>query len=325
MIKFAEDLETCRKLTFSRYFTASCSSSAAFEDGESADEPCGHCDNVRRFFLPSQPSADTSFSECLRDPSSFTSSDVSLHAYRALRILSAAASQGATLTLNQAVDLVRGLGGGSFATQTGKSKGKGKVDVVKEAGGKVMLPKEVGFSLGFATRTSAEHARRTPNACSSFSCSRTTFARNSTPVRPPSPRPRSLADSLFAAAYTVNSYVVLTSRAVRFSRLEPDEVAKNGAPIRLEMGMQIVAKKRKAIGEGKVGIKKKKGGEEGKGKKKAGVQDEEEEEEEEEAGGEEFVDVDGEGWQVFPSREAKGVGGSKATSREAEVLVIDDD
>lgn len=37
---------------------------------------------------------------------------------------------------------MRGLGGGNFTTQNGKNKGKGKVDVLAVAGGKVVLSKE---------------------------------------------------------------------------------------------------------------------------------------------------------------------------------------
>lgn len=125
MVKMCEDLRTCRKILFARSFEATHSSSSAFA-AEGGDEPCQHCDN------------------CLRDPSTYDSLDVSLHAYRALRILSAAGKQSATLTLPQAADLVRGLGKGGFSTQTQGSKGKGKgsVDVNEVAGGKVTLDKE---------------------------------------------------------------------------------------------------------------------------------------------------------------------------------------
>lgn len=86
--------------------------------------------------------------QCQRDPQSFELVDVSLPAYQALRVITAASAQRGTLTLAQACDLVRGLGGGSFSNTQGKNKGKGKVDVVAEAGAKVALNKDVS-SLSF--------------------------------------------------------------------------------------------------------------------------------------------------------------------------------
>lgn len=74
--------------------------------------------------------------------------DVSPSAYRALRIIEAAGQQNATLTLPQAADLIRGLQKGSFSTQEAKGKGKGSVDVVQVAGGKVEgLDKDGGEAL----------------------------------------------------------------------------------------------------------------------------------------------------------------------------------
>lgn len=84
-----------------------------------------------------------SYSQCLRDPSTVSPLDISLQAYRALRIISAALAHKGTLTLPQAADLVRGNGGGGFATQETNGKGKGKIDVVAEAGAKVTLSKDL--------------------------------------------------------------------------------------------------------------------------------------------------------------------------------------
>lgn len=86
--------------------------------------------------------AEPRFAQCLRDPATVSSIDISHEAYRALRIISAATSERGTLTLPQAADLVRGLGGGSFSTQEAKGKGKGKVDVQAVAGSKVTLSKD---------------------------------------------------------------------------------------------------------------------------------------------------------------------------------------
>lgn len=123
ILDYAEDLSTCRKLLFSSYFASTHANKSAFEPGTTADDPCGHCDN------------------CLRSPATFSAVSVSQEVYKTLRLVAAAEEQNATLTLLQASDLVRGLGGGSFATNDGKGKGKakGKIDVKKAAGGKVIL------------------------------------------------------------------------------------------------------------------------------------------------------------------------------------------
>lgn len=46
MISYGEDLKTCRKIAFARYFTSTHENKNAFEEGSEVDEPCGHCDNV---------------------------------------------------------------------------------------------------------------------------------------------------------------------------------------------------------------------------------------------------------------------------------------
>jgi len=148
VIQFAEDKKTCRKVLFARYFESTYDAGTAFDaDDEDGDAPCGQCDNVRPP-LPLSP-LDLAHtltphprSQCLRDPATVSTVDVSLAAYRALRIITAATAQRGTLTLPQAADLVRGNGGGTFSTQEAKSKGKGKVDVRAEAGAKVELSKD---------------------------------------------------------------------------------------------------------------------------------------------------------------------------------------
>ncbi|ORY87468.1 P-loop containing nucleoside triphosphate hydrolase protein [Leucosporidium creatinivorum] len=257
MVKMCEDLRTCRKILFARSFEATHSSSSAFA-AEGGDEPCQHCDN------------------CLRDPSTYESLDISHHAYRALRILSAAGKQSATLTLPQAADLVRGLGKGGFSTQTQGSKGKGKgsVDVNEVAGGKVTLDKDTCEAMlmrllvdGYLVETF--HG-------SEFSL---------TPLR----RLLSSLTSLvrFAAAYSVIAYLQVSSRASRFTRISPEDVEAEGLLVELLMDVRVSGK-----GKGK-GTKRKATAEPKKpkaapAKKKTKVQeielDDEEEEEEEEEG-----------------------------------------
>lgn len=71
--------------------------------------------------------------------------DYALDGHRALKILEAADRLSGTVTLAQAVDLVRGLKGGTINVQSRKKQGKetAKVDVVREAGAKVSLNADV--------------------------------------------------------------------------------------------------------------------------------------------------------------------------------------
>lgn len=55
MVSFAEDLRTCRKIAFARYFVATHESKAAFESKGANNDPCGHCDNVRLVFSSLSP------------------------------------------------------------------------------------------------------------------------------------------------------------------------------------------------------------------------------------------------------------------------------
>ncbi|GAA5929160.1 hypothetical protein JCM10213_005000 [Rhodosporidiobolus nylandii] len=184
VVRFAEDKTTCRKVLFSRYFTSAYESGKAF-DAENGDSPCGHCDN------------------CQRDPSTVSCLDITLHAYRALRIVSAATEQRGTLTLPQAADLVRGLGGGSFSTQETKGKGKGKLDVVKEAGGKVTLNKDETEQMLLKLLVEGW-----------------------------------LKEKFHATAYAVNSYVQPTSLALRLTRLSPSSVSSaSDLPVSLSMSV----------------------------------------------------------------------------------------
>ncbi|CDO71133.1 hypothetical protein BN946_scf184845.g3 [Trametes cinnabarina] len=129
MLKFASDLEECRKIQFARYFSES--SNLSINSWETAEEGaltrCGHCDN------------------CTRPPESIECRYVRLPAWQILRI---AGSQQATMA--QLSDLARGLGGASAGAAGGGVKGRGKVrgkekvavDLEEVAGGKVELSKE---------------------------------------------------------------------------------------------------------------------------------------------------------------------------------------
>ncbi|GAA6000901.1 hypothetical protein JCM10207_004711 [Rhodosporidiobolus poonsookiae] len=185
VVRFAEDKLTCRKILFSRYFSGSYDSGKAFDvHGEA---PCGDCDN------------------CLRDPSTVSALGITLQAYRALCIISAATSQRGTLTLPQAADLVRGNGGGQFSTQETKGKGKGKVDVVAVAGSKVTLSKDETEQMLLKLLVDGW-----------------------------------LKEEFHATAYAVNSYISPSSRALRFTRLTPDEVSSaSDLPVSLSIDVLV--------------------------------------------------------------------------------------
>ncbi|GAA5898656.1 hypothetical protein JCM8208_004725 [Rhodotorula glutinis] len=200
VIQFAEDKKTCRKVLFARYFETTYDAGTAFDaDDEDGDAPCGQCDN------------------CLRDPATVSTIDVSLAAYRALRIISAATAQRGTLTLPQAADLVRGNGGGTFSTQEAKSKGKGRVDVKAEAGGKVELSKDETEQMLLMLLVEGW-----------------------------------LQEEFHATAYSVNAYVRPSSRAIRLTRLAPSSVSSAAdLPVALSIDVLVAGssgarKKRKA-------------------------------------------------------------------------------
>ncbi|OSD02611.1 ATP-dependent DNA helicase [Trametes coccinea BRFM310] len=129
MIKFASDIEECRKIQFARYFSES--SNLSLNSWETEEEDalarCGHCDN------------------CTRPPESIERRDARLPAWQLLRLVSRQ-----QFTMAQLCDLARGVGGGNAGAAGGGAKGKGKgrskgkvaVDIEEVAGGKVELSKE---------------------------------------------------------------------------------------------------------------------------------------------------------------------------------------
>lgn len=100
-------------------------------DSLSQDTPgvvsvCRHCDN------------------CVRDPATIITKDVTLEAWRVLRTVRAVEQAGGKTTLAALADLVRGLGGGSFTLASQGKKGpkdpeKMTLDLTEVAEGKVQL------------------------------------------------------------------------------------------------------------------------------------------------------------------------------------------
>ncbi|KAH7100070.1 ATP-dependent DNA helicase [Auriculariales sp. MPI-PUGE-AT-0066] len=128
MLKFAQDLRGCRKLLFANYFSASTSLSlSAWGAATDAGERCGHCDN------------------CVRDKDSVRADeDVTLDAWRVLRVVKHVADHDGRLTIANLADLARGAGGGAFTTgKKGKrAQDKMSVNFNEVSGGKVPLSKD---------------------------------------------------------------------------------------------------------------------------------------------------------------------------------------
>jgi len=120
-----------------RYFSASSqlSVSSWTTDDSDALESCGHCDN------------------CTRAPGNLDHRDMTVEAWKILKITEALQRSGGRLTLSQLGELVRGGGGGAFEMSTGgggrkgKEKAKEKLDLKAIAGGSVNLTKDVSVCL----------------------------------------------------------------------------------------------------------------------------------------------------------------------------------
>ncbi|KIK97438.1 hypothetical protein PAXRUDRAFT_31795 [Paxillus rubicundulus Ve08.2h10] len=128
MLRFAQDIQECRKILFAKYFSASSdlSMTSWTTEESSAMDKCGHCDN------------------CTRAPETVEHKDVTTEAWQILKILEAVDVQGGRQTIAGLSDLARGLGGGSFEAGGKRKKAKAKVqlDYDAVAGGKVGLSKD---------------------------------------------------------------------------------------------------------------------------------------------------------------------------------------
>lgn len=155
MLEFAEDVEQCRKIQFAtqvvlsflhplllrekhhaktgpyRYFSQSSNLSIASwsTSDSSALQRCGHCDN------------------CLRPQDAVHRRDVTLDAWKILKVATLVNRAGGKVTLSGLADLARGLGGGKFEVNQGKrGKMKCSLDLEAECGGKVVgIDKTVRF------------------------------------------------------------------------------------------------------------------------------------------------------------------------------------
>jgi ATP-dependent DNA helicase Q1 len=164
MLRFAGNLEECRKVQFAkqvllhciaskslmantfsidsppdrffRYFSTSSSLSinAWSTDGKDTLTRCGHCDN------------------CTRPPEAIEQRDVTVQAWQLMKIVEAIAAEGGRVTLGMLADLARGAGGGAFGVgdRNGKGKPKEKVglDLETICRGKVDMSRDVGWLAG---------------------------------------------------------------------------------------------------------------------------------------------------------------------------------
>ncbi|WWD07841.1 hypothetical protein V865_005947 [Kwoniella europaea PYCC6329] len=195
MLRFAQDLKTCRKVAFAKYFSASAHLSASAWDAPDAlssssgsTSTCEICDN------------------CLRDPSSIITKDVTAETWKILKVAQYVQNEGGRVTLANLSDLVRGLGGGLFGVVGGGEgkKGKRKLNGEKEKvdledlGGKITLGKDDTEALLIHLVLLGY-----------------------------------LADSYHATAYSVNVYIVPSDMAVRLTRLRLEDV-KAGRSVKIE-------------------------------------------------------------------------------------------
>ncbi|KAH9849006.1 ATP-dependent DNA helicase [Lenzites betulinus] len=190
MLKFASDLEECRKIQFAHYFSES--SNLSLNSWGTAEEDaltrCGHCDN------------------CTRPPETVDRQDARLPAWQLLRIAAAAARANQQLTMAQLCKLARGLrvaAAGESAAGGAKGRGRGKrarqekesVDVQEAAGGKVEL-----------TETQTEHL-----------CVRLLLD-------------GFFEMSFSPTAYAVNVYLKPSATAARFTRFSRAEIEQGKGP-----------------------------------------------------------------------------------------------
>ncbi|KAG8810526.1 hypothetical protein FRC17_002895 [Serendipita sp. 399] len=132
MLRFAQNVIDCRKLLFAQYFSTSSSLSLSAWSAEGSEtlSPCGHCDN------------------CTRSPDELDrDKDVTVEAWKILKIVGAIKEEGGKATLSMLSDLVRGAGGGSIETSNGgkgrsKQKEKVQLDVDAICEGKVEMHKD---------------------------------------------------------------------------------------------------------------------------------------------------------------------------------------
>ena len=113
-----------------RYFSMSANLrvSAWSTAEEDAEAPCRHCDN------------------CTRAQETVDERDVTLDAWKILRVAEYVRAHRGRVTLNQLADLARGAGKGEFSLSTHASKSgpsKASVDLTELCGGAVGLSKEV--------------------------------------------------------------------------------------------------------------------------------------------------------------------------------------
>jgi ATP-dependent DNA helicase Q1 len=128
------------KLTHQYFSTSAQLSTSAWDHGDTLSgtgpgsvASCGSCDN------------------CLRDPESIVTRDVTMETWRILKIVNEVEREGGRATLSNVSDLARGLGSASYTSLSlgGNSKKrkadpeKGTMDTLAVAGGKVTLNKDV--------------------------------------------------------------------------------------------------------------------------------------------------------------------------------------
>lgn len=137
MLRYAEDLQTCRKITFAKYFATTASTPTNAWDGDDDTlTACGHCDN------------------CNRDKDTVEVIDTTFDSWRIVQTALEVTQHGGRVTISGLADLARGLAGGTYPiVSTGRKRGKhagedkGTIDLASLCGGKIALSKDNAETL----------------------------------------------------------------------------------------------------------------------------------------------------------------------------------
>ncbi|OCH86014.1 ATP-dependent DNA helicase [Obba rivulosa] len=124
MVRFAQELEECRKIQFAKYFSASSNLSMSSWTTEEADvlAPCGHCDN------------------CKRDSDSFVRRNVTLAAWKVVQIAVAVKECAGRVTMAQRSSATSREA--QEAATSPSSKESAELDLEELVGGKIDLSRE---------------------------------------------------------------------------------------------------------------------------------------------------------------------------------------
>jgi ATP-dependent DNA helicase Q1 len=193
----------CELIVFRYFSTSSALSLSAWSaEGSETLSKCAHCDN------------------CTRSPESVEDKDVTLDAWKILKVAHVIGEEGGRTTLGMLADLVRGAGGGAFEGGSGgRGKGKGKakekkpLDLGVICGGKVDMSKEVSL-LHLQTFNPHQHV-----AFQDVESLLITLLLQDY-----------MKEEYSSTAYTINVYLIPGKLSLRLSRLSEEDVINGSGP-----------------------------------------------------------------------------------------------